>query len=35
MMVAEIENWKDAPLWDPESINKATETWFQYMGNKI
>ena len=34
LMVAEIENWKDAPLWDPESINKATQTWFQYMGNK-
>ncbi|TRZ47683.1 SDR family oxidoreductase [bacterium] len=33
-MLAEIGNWKDAPLWDPESINKATQTWFQYMGNK-
>jgi UDP-glucose 4-epimerase len=33
-MLTEIGNWKDAPLWDPESINKATQTWFQYMGNK-
>lgn len=33
-MVAEIGNWKDAPLWDPESIKKATQTWFQYMSNK-
>jgi len=33
-MVAEISNWKDAPLWDPESIKKATQTWFHYMGNK-
>ena len=33
-MLAEIENWNEAPLWDPESIKKATETWFQYMGNK-
>lgn len=33
-MLAEIENWKDAPLWDPESIDKATQTWFQYMSNK-
>lgn len=33
-MVAEIENWKDAPLWDAESIDKATQTWFQFMGNK-
>lgn len=34
MMMAEIGNWKDAPLWDPESIDKATRTWFQFMGNK-
>ena len=23
-----IEYWRDAPLWDPESIAKATKTWF-------
>ena len=34
MMQAEIETWKDAPLWDPESIEQATQTWFKYMGNK-
>jgi len=34
MMQSEIESWRDAPLWDSESIKKATETWFQYMGNK-
>lgn len=34
MMQTEIEAWKDAPLWDPESIEKATQTWFQYMGKK-
>ena len=34
MMQAEIESWKDAPLWDPKSIEQATKTWFQYMGNK-
>jgi UDP-glucose 4-epimerase len=33
-MTAEIDNWKDAPLWDPDSIAKATETWFSYLGNK-
>ena len=26
-----IDYWKDAPLWDKETINKATKTWFQYM----
>lgn len=31
-MVAEIDHWKDAPLWDPESIAEATETWFKYLG---
>jgi UDP-glucose 4-epimerase len=30
-MVAEIENWRDAPLWDPASIAEATKTWFHYM----
>ena len=34
IMQAEIETWKDAPLWDPKSIEQATQTWFQYMGNK-
>jgi UDP-glucose 4-epimerase len=23
-----IEYWRDAPLWDPETIAKATQTWF-------
>jgi UDP-glucose 4-epimerase len=32
-MVAEIDHWQDAPLWDPDSIKKATETWFKYMDN--
>jgi UDP-glucose 4-epimerase len=30
-MTAEIENWRDAPLWEPASIAEATKTWFQYM----
>ncbi|MCW9034147.1 MAG: GDP-mannose 4,6-dehydratase [Rhodospirillales bacterium] len=30
-MVAEIDHWNDAPLWEPNSIAKATETWFKYM----
>lgn len=32
MMMKEIHVWRDAPLWDPASIEKATKTWFQYMG---
>ncbi len=33
-MVAEIDNWQDAPLWEPDSIKEATKTWFKYMGPK-
>lgn len=32
-MMAEIAVWKDAPLWDPASIAKATKTWFDFLGN--
>ncbi len=31
LMLAEIDAWKDAPLWDPASIAEATKTWFRYM----
>jgi UDP-glucose 4-epimerase len=31
-MMAEIENWRDAPLWDPDSIGRATKTWFEALG---
>ena len=34
MMLVDIETWKDAPLWDPKSIEQATKTWFQYMRNE-
>jgi UDP-glucose 4-epimerase len=30
-VLANIEYWRDAPLWDPVSIAKATEYWFQYL----
>lgn len=33
-MLAEIDVWRDAPLWDPSSIANATRTWFEYMGDK-
>jgi UDP-glucose 4-epimerase len=33
-MMAEIEKWSDAPLWDPESIGRATETWFATLGGE-
>jgi UDP-glucose 4-epimerase len=30
-IVANIDYWKNAPLWDPESIAQATRTWFEYL----
>ena len=30
-MLKEINNWKDAPLWDESSIKVATKNWFKYM----
>jgi UDP-glucose 4-epimerase len=31
-MMAEIDKWRDAPLWDPDSIARATRIWFNYLG---
>ena len=33
-MLAQIDYWKNAPLWDPQSIAQATGTWFRYLGQK-
>lgn len=33
-MMEDIELWRDAPLWDPQSIAVATKTWFQYLGGE-
>jgi UDP-glucose 4-epimerase len=30
-IVASIDYWKNAPLWEPDSIENATRTWFEYM----
>ena len=30
-IVANIDYWKNAPLWDPDSIAKATRTWFEFL----
>lgn len=32
-MMADIEHWRDAPLWEPDSIAEATRTWFTYLGD--
>ena len=32
IMLDNIDYWKDAPLWTPKNIEKATKTWFKYLG---
>lgn len=34
LMVSEINCWRDAPLWEPASIEKATRSWFKYLEKK-
>lgn len=31
-MMEDIELWRDAPLWEPQSIARASEMWFRYLG---
>jgi UDP-glucose 4-epimerase len=30
-VLADIEYWRNAPLWEPHSIAKATKPWFDYL----
>ena len=30
-ILANINYWRNAPLWDPDSIATATKTWFEYL----
>ena len=29
-----IEYWRNAPLWDPDSIARATQTWFSMLSSR-
>jgi UDP-glucose 4-epimerase len=31
-MLEVIDRWRDAPVWDPQSIAAATRDWFTYLG---
>ena len=31
IMLDSIDDWKNAPLWDQESISIATQNWFKYL----
>ena len=30
-MLARLEDWRDAPVWTPESISRATREWFEFL----
>ena len=34
-MLDQIDHWRDAPVWDQNSINEATQDWFTYLGDSI
>ena len=31
LMVSNIDYWRDAPIWNPDSIASATTSWFKYL----
>jgi len=33
-LLKNINYWKNAPVWNPESINKATKDWFKFLSKK-
>ena len=33
IMLENIDQWKDAPVWDENSIKEATKDWFECLGN--
>ncbi|MFC1988631.1 SDR family oxidoreductase [Chloroflexota bacterium] len=33
IMLENIDQWRDAPVWNEESIAKATRDWFAYLGD--
>ncbi len=34
IMLENIDYWKEAPLWDKNSIGEATKDWFKFLGSK-
>ena len=33
-LLENIQNWKAAPVWTPESIKEATKVWFKLLDKK-
>jgi UDP-glucose 4-epimerase len=34
-LLANIDYWREAPLWNPDSIAESTKPWFQYLSQKV
>ncbi len=32
IMLDNIDQWRDSPVWDKKSIDNATKDWFEYLG---
>ena len=32
-MLTHLDDWKDAPVWEPDTIKQATKVWFEYLGD--
>jgi UDP-glucose 4-epimerase len=30
-MISRIDDWRDAPVWNPATIGEATDAWFRYL----
>jgi UDP-glucose 4-epimerase len=35
IMLENIDYWEQAPVWNPDSISKATREWFAYLGGGV
>ena len=31
-MIKQLDSWREAPVWSPESISNATKSWFKHLG---
>jgi UDP-glucose 4-epimerase len=34
LMISHLEDWKNAPVWTPETIERETELWFKFLSDK-
>ncbi|MDE3077826.1 MAG: GDP-mannose 4,6-dehydratase, partial [Chloroflexota bacterium] len=34
IMLENIDYWREAPVWEPETISSATRDWFRYLGGE-